>query len=172
MEHADAVTVEPFKSSSRQGGVAYELSKGQISRNKTMERWNFGMKMKQTDSLKILVVDDEDIVRLTLTAMIDHMGHSAKCVNDGLAGKQTLNDNKYDAAFVDMRMPGLDGMNLLKWSRQKRLGLPIIIMSGHGAEASRDEALQSGAFAFLSKPFSLVGIKGLIEKIKESPRPT
>jgi DNA-binding NtrC family response regulator len=48
------------------------------------------------------------------------------------------------------------------------LGLPIIIMSGHGAEDSCDEALQSGAFAFLSKPFSLVGIKGLIEKIQDN----
>ena len=124
--------------------------------------------MKQTDSLQILVVDDENIVRLTLAAMIDHLGHSAICVNDGLAGKQTLNNNKYDAAFVDMRMPGLDGMNLLKWSRQKQLGLPIIIMSGHGAESSRDEALQSGAFAFLTKPFSLVGIKSLIEKIQDN----
>ena len=126
------------------------------------------MIMKQTDTLKILVVDDEDIVRLTLAAMIDHIGHTAECVNDGLAGKQTLKNNKYDAAFVDMRMPGLDGMNLLKWSRQRQLDLPIIIMSGHGAEDSRHEALQSGAFAFLPKPFSLVGIKGLIEKIQEN----
>jgi DNA-binding NtrC family response regulator len=124
--------------------------------------------MKQTGSLKILVVDDEDIVRLTLAAMIDRMGHTAKCVKDGFAGKQVLKNNKYDAAFVDMRMPGLDGMNLLKWSRQKRLGLPIIIMSGHGAEDSRDEALQSGAFAFLSKPFSLMRIKGLLEKVQDN----
>ena len=122
--------------------------------------------MKPTDKLKILVVDDEDIVRLTLAAMIEHMGHTAECVNDGLAGKQALKNNKYDAAFVDMRMPGLDGMNLLKWSRQRRLDLPIIIMTGHGAEDSRDEALQSGAFAFLGKPFSLAGINGLIEKIQ------
>jgi DNA-binding NtrC family response regulator len=133
-----------------------------------MEYRPFGMMMKQTDTLKILVVDDEDIVRLTLAAMIDHIGHTAECVNDGLAGKQTLKNNKYDAAFVDMRMPGLDGMNLLKWSRQKRLGLPIIIMSGHGTEDSHNEALQSGAFAFISKPFSLVGIKGLIEKIQNN----
>jgi len=122
--------------------------------------------VKPTDKLKILVVDDEDIVRLTLAAMIEHMGHTAECVNDGLAGKQALKNNKYDAAFVDMRMPGLDGMNLLKWSRQKRLDLPIIIMTGHGAEDSRDEALQSGAFAFLAKPFSHAGINGLIEKIQ------
>jgi len=124
--------------------------------------------MKRTDKLKILVVDDEDIVRLTLAAMIDHTGHTVECVNDGLSGKQALMKNKYDAAFVDMRMPGLDGMNLLKWSRQERLGLPIIIMSGHGAEDSRKEALQSGAFAFLAKPFSIVVIKGLIEKIQEN----
>jgi DNA-binding NtrC family response regulator len=124
--------------------------------------------MKQTDPLKILVVDDEEIVRLTLSAIFDHMGHTVECVNDGLAGKQTLNNNKYDAAFVDMRMPGLDGMSLLKWSRQKGLDLPIIIMSGHGAEDSRDEALQSGAFAFISKPFSLAGFKNLIEKIQNN----
>jgi DNA-binding NtrC family response regulator len=124
--------------------------------------------MKQSDSLKILVVDDEEIVRLTLSAMIDHMGHTAECVNDGLAGKQALKNNKFDAAFVDIRMPGLDGMSLLKWATQKRLDLPIIIMSGHGVEDSRDEALQSGAFSFLSKPFSLVGIKGLIENIQDN----
>ena len=126
------------------------------------------MLMKQTDTLKILVVDDEDIVRSTLAAMIDHMGHTAKCVNDGFAGKQVLKNNKYDAAFIDMRMPGLDGMKLLKWSIQNRLSLPIIIMSGHGAEDSRDEALQSGAYAFLSKPFSLMGIKDLLEKIQDN----
>ena len=44
--------------------------------------------------------------------------------------------------------------------------------SGHGTEASRDEAMQSGAFVFLTKPFSLAGIKGLIDKIMASPRPT
>ena len=65
-----------------------------------MELWNFGMKMEQTDSLKIMVVDDEDIVRLTLAAMIDHMGHSAKCVNDGLAGKQILKNNKIDPVLT------------------------------------------------------------------------
>ena len=124
--------------------------------------------MKATGKLKILVVDDEEIVRLTLSAMIVHMGHTADCVNDGLEGQQALKNNKYDAALVDMRMPGLDGMNLLNWSRQKGLGLPIIIMSGHGAEDSRDKALQSGAFAFLSKPFSLAGIKDLIEKIQHN----
>jgi DNA-binding NtrC family response regulator len=121
--------------------------------------------MKPAEPLKILVVDDEEIVRLTLSAMFHHLGHTAECVNDGLAGKQSLENNKYDAAFVDMRMPGLDGMNLLKWSRQNRLDLPIVIMSGHGGEDSRDEAMQSGAYAFLSKPFSLAEVKGLIEKI-------
>jgi two-component system nitrogen regulation response regulator NtrX len=124
--------------------------------------------VKQTDRLKILVVDDEEIVRLTLAAMIDHLGHAAECAIDGLEGRQSLKNGRYDMAFVDMRMPGLDGMNLLKWSRQRQLDLPIIIMSGHGAEDSRHEALQSGAFAFLPKPFSLVGIKGLIEKIQEN----
>ena len=98
---------------------------------------------------------------------MDHLGHATEGVSDGLAGQATLKNKQYDAAFVDMRMPGIDGMNLLKWSRQEQLDLPIIIMTGHGDEDSRNEALQSGAFAFLNKPFSLKEIKQLVKAIKE-----
>ena len=126
--------------------------------------------MKPTDTLNILIVDDEEIVRRTLTSILNRLGHTTDCAQDGLSGKEVLKNKKYDAAFIDMRMPGIDGMSLLKWSRQEQLNLPIIIMTGHGDEKARDEALQSGAFVFLKKPFSILEIKRLIEKIQDMSR--
>lgn len=122
--------------------------------------------MKPAEPLKILIVDDEIIVRKTLTSIMEHFGHATDCVSDGVSGKEFMMKNQYDAAFVDMRMPGIDGINLLKWSREAQLPLPIIIMTGHGAKDAHDEALQSGAFAFLNKPFSLKEIKQLIKEIQ------
>jgi len=124
--------------------------------------------MKPAAPLNILIVDDEEIVRQTLTAMMGHLGHKTKCVNDGVTGKEALKGKNYDAAFLDLRMPGLDGMSLLKWSRRQQLGVPIIIMTGHGTKDSQAEALQSGAFAFLYKPFSLMKIKQLVEKVQDA----
>ncbi|BBO72529.1 hypothetical protein DSCA_64590 [Desulfosarcina alkanivorans] len=122
--------------------------------------------MKSAEPLKILVVDDEVVVQETLADMMAHFGHTADRANDGVSGKKHMEQDRYDAAFVDMRMPGIDGMSLLKWSRQAHLPLPIIIMTGHGQTDARDAALQSGAFAFLNKPFSLKEIKDLLKAIR------
>lgn len=126
--------------------------------------------MNARDTLNILIVDDEDIVRRTLTAMLQYMGHRADWVADGLAGQTALNEHQYNTAFVDIRMPGMDGISLLKWSRKINPDFPIIIMTGHGVEDSCAEALKSGAFGFLNKPFSLQEIKELITKIQQQSR--
>ncbi len=125
--------------------------------------------MKQTNTLSILIVEDEAIVRETLVEMITYQGHITEWAMDGLVGKNTLLKKKFDAAFVDMRMPGIDGLTLLKWAKQEHLGIPIIIMTGHGDDDSRDEAMQSGAYAFLCKPFSLKDIKQLITELQALP---
>ena len=121
--------------------------------------------MNPTRSLNILVVDDEEIVRETLTAIIDFLGHTIELVNDGFFAKERLSGKDYDVAFFDMRMPGLDGMDLLAWCRHEKPHLPVIIMSGHGPEAFQEEALQAGAYKFIKKPFSIEEIKGLLVSI-------
>ena len=118
--------------------------------------------MNQMDSLNILIVDDEDVVRDTLTAIMTYLGHKPESAMDGLLGKDMMQQKKFSAAFVDLRMPGIDGMTLLKWARQTHPELPIIIMTGHGAEESRNDAMESGAYAFLTKPFSIKEIKQLV----------
>ena len=117
--------------------------------------------------LNILIVDDEEIVRDTLTALIGLLGHAPECAADGLQGREILMKKKFDAAFVDIRMPGLDGISLLKWSKQACLDLPVIIMTGHGSEDAQREAIESGAFTFFNKPFSIMEIKETIIKIEK-----
>ncbi len=123
--------------------------------------------MKPATTLRILIVDDEQIVCETLAAIMHHLGHTAEWIHDGLGGRQALQDKVYDAVFLDMKMPGLDGLSLLKWIREKKLGLPIIIMTGHGTEDSQREALENGAFAFLYKPFALAEIKLLLQRLSQ-----
>jgi DNA-binding NtrC family response regulator len=121
--------------------------------------------MKSNKALKILIVDDEAIVRETLTAIINRLGPMTEWVSDGRKGQENIKMKAYDAAFVDMRMPGLDGISFLKWLQEEQMDIPVIIMTGHGDEEARADALSSGAFAFLNKPFSLVEIKQLVKAI-------
>ena len=116
--------------------------------------------------MHILLVDDEAIVRETLDAFIRHLGHTSEWAGDGVAAQEILMKNCYGGAFVDIRMPAMDGLSLLKWCRNDLPQLPVVIMSGHGGEDSCNTALRYGAFAFLKKPFSLEEIRQLLKKIE------
>lgn len=118
--------------------------------------------------LKILVVDDEEIVRHTLEEFLNYLGHQADSVEDGLSGLRALENGHYDAAIVDIRMPGLDGISFLSRSKKMWPDLPIIIVTGHGSDETREEAMQAGAFAFLAKPFRFDQIKDLMTNISSS----
>ena len=127
--------------------------------------------MKQTGRLKILVVDDEEIVRLTLSAMIDVMGHTAECVNDGLSGKAALESSQYDAAFVDIRMPGSTGLDLHRELHEKipLLADRIVFITG---DFVNDEllcqALETGRL-LLEKPFTMRELATALGKTVTAP---
>jgi DNA-binding NtrC family response regulator len=122
--------------------------------------------METPEPFKILVVDDEEIVRCTIEMFLDHLGHSAVCVKDALAGIRELQKGAYGAAIVDIRMPGLSGLDFLARSREIRPDIPVILISGHGTDQTRIEAQKAGAFAFLAKPFRFDAIRQVIESIR------
>jgi DNA-binding NtrC family response regulator len=125
-------------------------------------------KMETPDPFKILVVDDEEIVRCTVEMFLDHLGYSAVCVKDGLAGISELQKSGYGAVIVDIRMPGLSGLDFLARSKEIRPDIPVILISGHGTDQTRIEAQEAGAFAFLAKPFRLDAIRQIIETIRSN----
>jgi len=117
------------------------------------------------NALRILIADDEEIVRYTLDMLLNHLGHRRHCVADGLSALKALEDGDYDVAIVDIRMPGLDGIGFLNRAKEIRPGMPVVIASGYASDETREDVLKAGASAFLPKPFRLKEIQVLLKKI-------
>lgn len=118
-----------------------------------------------TASRKILVVDDEDVVREVLGEFLELLNFEIEDARDGAAGLEALKKNDYRAAIADIRMPKLDGIGFLRKSRRLRPNLPVVIITGQGCEETRKEAMKAGAFAYLRKPFRYHEVKALLEQI-------
>jgi len=124
--------------------------------------------MNQTGALKILIVDDEEIVRYTLGEFIRMSGHSPDHAEDGQSGLKAMQNTTYNAAFIDIRMPGMGGIHLLQQALAIQPHLSIIVMSGNGDGETRQEAMQAGAFSFLCKPFRLKEVIDIIERVSHN----
>jgi DNA-binding NtrC family response regulator len=114
---------------------------------------------------KILVVDDEEMVREVLGEFLDLLNFQIENARDGAAGLAALEKNEYRAAFADVRMPKLDGIGFLRKSRRLRPDLPVVIITGQSSEEIKKEAMEAGAFAYLRKPFHYQEIKALLNRL-------
>ena len=90
-------------------------------------------------------------------------GYNAVALRSGREALERLQHEHFDALVTDLRMPGIDGMGLLRASRALDPSRPVIVMTGHGAIDTALEAASQGAFHYITKPFSLVHLVELIE---------
>ena len=104
---------------------------------------------------KLLVVDDEENLRTSLQAILRDEGYQADVVCSGEACLEKLKKKKYDAIFLDIWLPGKDGIEILKEIRSRRPRQYVIIISGHGTIETAVQATKLGAFDFIEKPLSL-----------------
>ncbi len=104
-------------------------------------------------SERILVADDEASLRRVLEAHLRRQGYEVDTAPDGDAALRSLEANSYDAVISDLRMPGLDGMELVRAAAERWPELPVIIITAHGAVDTAVGAMKAGAFDFISKPF-------------------
>ena len=105
-----------------------------------------------TDKAKILVVDDEEVVRLSYarTLMGDHC--NVDVAWNGTDALQVMGRGQYDVVLLDLRMPGLDGMTVLKAIKEKWPESEVIIITGYPTVESAKEAVSLGAYDYLAKP--------------------
>jgi two-component system response regulator AtoC len=103
--------------------------------------------------MRVLVADDEPNLLSSISAFLKMEEIVAIPAPDGLVAKKLLAEESYDAALLDIRMPGLDGIALLSWIKETGLALPIIMMSAHGDVRDAVEAMRLGACDYLVKPF-------------------
>ena len=115
-------------------------------------------------SRRILVVDDEQNIRTVLRALLARDGHEVSCASDGDEAIAVLRRGGVNAVLTDLRMPGTDGMSLLRFAKEHYPGLPVVILTAHGTVDTAVEALKQGAFDYLTKPFDHTEMRQVIDK--------
>jgi DNA-binding NtrC family response regulator len=104
---------------------------------------------------KILVIEDDNKIRSILKEILEEKNHEVDVAADGLEGFKKLEQGAYDLCLCDIKMPKMDGMEVLEKSKEAELGTNFIMISAHGTIDVAVEAVKKGAFDFLQKPFDL-----------------
>jgi DNA-binding NtrC family response regulator len=118
-------------------------------------------------TLKIIVVDDDAAIRFSLKQVLEKEGHITAVVENGLLALEQLKSNHFDLAFVDLKMPGIDGMSLLKEIRNYDPRTDVVIITGFATIETAVEAMKYGAYDYIQKPFSIESVRQVLNKIVE-----
>ncbi|WP_353684988.1 sigma-54 dependent transcriptional regulator [Thermodesulfovibrio sp. 3907-1M] len=118
-------------------------------------------------NFKILVAEDEEITLKHLVYALKAEGYEVEGVTNGLEALRMLEKDKFDVLITDIKMPEIDGIQLLEIAKKKEPDIEIVIITGFGSIASAVEAMKKGAYDYITKPFDLDELILKISKIKE-----
>lgn len=107
---------------------------------------------------RVLVVDDEAGIRDLLGKALALAEYDVDAVPDGRAAVAKLRAAKYDLLITDLKMPGMDGLTLIREARQLSPTLPVVVITAYSSEASAIEAIDLGVIGYLTKPFRITKI--------------
>jgi two-component system response regulator HydG len=120
---------------------------------------------KITPKKKILIIDDEESIRDGCTQVLSRKGFQVESTGDAILGQEMALKNIYDVILLDIRMPKMDGLEILKKLKvEKNISAKVIIITGYGSISMAVEAMRQGAFNFLTKPYSASDLKGAVEE--------
>lgn len=117
-------------------------------------------------AFKILIIDDEKNIRFTLEQCLRENDVVIALAEDGEAGFKMLKEEPFDLVLLDIRMPGMSGMQTLEAIRRGGMECDVIIMTAYGTVENAVEAMKLGALDFISKPFSPEDIRELVSQVK------
>ena len=113
---------------------------------------------------RVLIVDDEPDMLDNVTRVLTRAGHRCLAVSDPERALQMIDTERPDLVLTDLKMPRVDGMEVLKAARQADSCLPVIIMTAHGSIESAVEAMRQGAFHYVTKPVNNEELRLLVER--------
>ena len=116
----------------------------------------------------ILVADDEESMRWVLSKALKKKGFAVDLARDGDEALRYIRTNTYDLAILDIKMPGLSGLELLDRVRELKSDLLVVIMTAEASMKNAVEAMKRGAYDYLTKPFDLDVIDAIIEKVNRA----
>jgi len=116
---------------------------------------------------RILVVDDEESSRIGLSKILTKSGYDVVTAEDGAQAVERLKKHKCDLVITDMKMPRMDGIELLRKIKEDFADIGVIIVTAYGEVDSYLEAMNLGAFEYLNKPIKIDELKKVIAKVLE-----
>jgi len=120
---------------------------------------------------RLLIVDDEiDMLRLLKRSLSQHLGCEIETVLSGEEASSLVEQKPFDLALVDIRMPGMNGIELLEQIKQLDQWLTVVMMTAHGAIDIAVESIKKGAYDFIAKPFDHDELIHILKKALEHSR--
>lgn len=111
---------------------------------------------------RVLIVDDQPMVLKCLKSALAADGHDVATVSAGDMALKLVGFQTFDVIITDYAMPGMDGIRFLEAAHQKSPGVPVIMVTGYGTPETAIEAMEHGAFDYLTKPFSLDALRATV----------
>lgn len=113
--------------------------------------------------MRVLLIEDDKLIGDGIKAGLTKMGFTLDWFTDGRLGQSALSQAPYDAVVLDLSLPGIDGLDILKSWRRSGQNEPVLILTARDALEQRIEGLQSGADDYLCKPFALIEVAARLQ---------
>ncbi len=117
------------------------------------------------DKNRVLVVDDEDTLRTVLSQELKGEGYDVETASDGQIAIDTIREKTFDLILLDIKMPNVDGFEVLKYIKENHKNLKVIMLTGFADLKNAIESKKLGAEDFVSKPYDLVDLLTTIERV-------
>ncbi|MEA1883701.1 MAG: response regulator [Thermotogota bacterium] len=117
--------------------------------------------------MKILIVDDSKNIRTTIQHLLENEKHEFDIAMNGKEALDKILTNEFDLVFLDIRMPTMDGMEVLREIRKKGNKTPVVILSAYGTVDNAVEAMKLGVVDFMTKPFTPTEIRELLQSFEK-----
>jgi DNA-binding response OmpR family regulator len=123
------------------------------------------MKRHVMKARRVLIVDDEKNIRFTLPLALEPLEVETDTASDGEEALTKLREKEFDLILLDLKMPGIDGIEVLRRVRKIRPDIPVIMITAYGTIENSVEAMKIGALDFISKPFTPERIRDLVSRV-------
>ena len=117
---------------------------------------------KRDGMKRILIVDDQNGIRLLLQEVFRREGHEPVLAKNGFEALEKFREETPDCVLLDMKMPGMDGIEVLREIKAASLGTPVLMMTAYGEQEQIDAAKELGASGYFTKPFDIHELKDAV----------
>jgi two-component system, NtrC family, response regulator AtoC len=114
--------------------------------------------------LRILIVDDEPLMRLSMVDALEAVGYDVQATASGTEGIEAIRLREFDLVITDLRLPGADGLSVLKATKEKAPQTDVVVITAHGSVETAVGAMKLGAFDYITKPFQMDELLLIVER--------